>query len=1012
MNQADACVELLRPKTVPEGLIAIGTVAQVSEIQIKLQITGGIVCFVDRFNVSRSYTKLVEIYNKSPQEASEPPRLSQIFKRGEQYVCKILERRKRKGYAEAEDIIATLDPTAIQEDNVANSYLSIPQIPIQCSVESVEDHGYLMDIGFPGLTGFMPFDEVKEGQSKLVVGQILRCCLKKAMKPDDESRIVQLALNEADMKNSHFTFDKVQQNVLNARSFLPGTRSFLTVMKIVKNGLIVNFANEFPGFVSIFHLKEEWHLPKKDYKISDQIACTVLYYNSITNLFALSLKPWDKYEATLAHFITNYHVGQVIKKAKVAYIDGTRAVTFRIENKYKAIANVKDALDADIGTMNRDEISSALDETYPDESAHSCRIKALNLADLVIVLSLRSEFMKLPFVSVEELKPADFIEATVKKYVKDGVVVSYGLNLRAIILNVDLNDYISTKSYKKYPVGKKVKCRVLKVDFTKQPPRVYLTNKDELMDKNMTVVQAYDKSLKGKTTHASVIKIKPDGLIVEMFNNVKGYIPRRFLSSAPVKSVADLYEVGQVIQCTIYRIDPSWPSLLLGVLPYDVIVKMKSERKLAQTKRKDLKDLEMTDRALKNKIERSKVKVKNSDEAVPKANSHRSKDLMKPRELPSEEVEWDSDDSIIEINPNDRKNRKRNLSGNRESSQIAKRFKFIPVGSGINWSADFSKKDSVAPDDQQVPIESDVESSSDTSSDTQLSHSSAGSLGDSNKATVQKSRRQRSEEAKLREERLREAENKLLDGDRHPQTIPDFERLVLKTPNAADAWIKYSKYFLDNVETEKARIVCRRALRTISFRLEKEKLKVWLHLIKIEAKFGGNDQLKTIIEEASQTNDKMALYQGCAKVLINCGNLDDAERMHELMLKLDGQSIEVWLGLIQFYMEHRKMPEKARSLYDKACKSLTKSSLVQFKSRFAQIEFKTGDVERGKTLFENLMSDNPKRTDLWRVYESMIKKFGTRQVDSIEIREQNEQLLHRIRENIGLVSKKSKKLTQ
>ncbi len=44
--------------------------------------------------------------------------------------------------------------------------------------------------------------------------------------------------------------------------------------------------------------------------------------------------------------------------------------------------------------------------------------------------------------------------------------------------------------------------------------------------------------------------------------------------------------------------------------------------------------------------------------------------------------------------------------------------------------------------------------------------------------------------------------------------------------------------------------------------------------------------------------------------------------------------------------------------------------------KFSQMEFKFGEVERGKTMFENVLSNYPKRTDIWSVYLDMMIKTG------------------------------------
>jgi rRNA biogenesis protein RRP5 len=46
---------------------------------------------------------------------------------------------------------------------------------------------------------------------------------------------------------------------------------------------------------------------------------------------------------------------------------------------------------------------------------------------------------------------------------------------------------------------------------------------------------------------------------------------------------------------------------------------------------------------------------------------------------------------------------------------------------------------------------------------------------------------------------------------------------------------------------------------------------------------------------------------------------------------------------------------------------------VDLSSKFAQMEFKLGEPERGKTIFENIVGNYPKRTDQWSVYVDMVR---------------------------------------
>jgi hypothetical protein len=55
---------------------------------------------------------------------------------------------------------------------------------------------------------------------------------------------------------------------------------------------------------------------------------------------------------------------------------------------------------------------------------------------------------------------------------------------------------------------------------------------------------------------------------------------------------------------------------------------------------------------------------------------------------------------------------------------------------------------------------------------------------------------------------------------------------------------------------------------------------------------------------------------------------------------------------------------------------LPRASQVDVVSRFAQLEYAHGAVERARTLFEGLLANHPKRLDQWLVYADMERKHG------------------------------------
>jgi rRNA biogenesis protein RRP5 len=71
-------------------------------------------------------------------------------------------------------------------------------------------------------------------------------------------------------------------------------------------------------------------------------------------------------------------------------------------------------------------------------------------------------------------------------------------------------------------------------------------------------------------------------------------------------------------------------------------------------------------------------------------------------------------------------------------------------------------------------------------------------------------------------------------------------------------------------------------------------------------------------------------------------------------------------------------PDRGRALLPRALQSLPPHTHVDLTAKFAQLEFRSpnGDVERGRTVFEGILSSFPKRVDLWNVLIDLEIKAG------------------------------------
>jgi rRNA biogenesis protein RRP5 len=86
-----------------------------------------------------------------------------------------------------------------------------------------------------------------------------------------------------------------------------------------------------------------------------------------------------------------------------------------------------------------------------------------------------------------------------------------------------------------------------------------------------------------------------------------------------------------------------------------------------------------------------------------------------------------------------------------------------------------------------------------------------------------------------------------------------------------------------------------------------------------------------------------------------------------LIKKWGSKTLDVWMNYAHFLHATLNEPDRARALLTRARQALGDEHLLPLTVRFAALEFRSpnGDAERGRTLFENLISAQPKKLDLW-----------------------------------------------
>ncbi|KAJ6519637.1 hypothetical protein C8R45DRAFT_1204771 [Mycena sanguinolenta] len=230
---------------------------------------------------------------------------------------------------------------------------------------------------------------------------------------------------------------------------------------------------------------------------------------------------------------------------------------------------------------------------------------------------------------------------------------------------------------------------------------------------------------------------------------------------------------------------------------------------------------------------------------------------------------------------------------------------------------------------------------------------------------------------KKKKRRRKEIEQDLT-ADMHtktPESNADFERLLLGSPNSSYLWVQYMSFQLQLSEVDRAREIARRALQTINFREEQEKLNIWIALLNLENAYGTDETVETTFKEAARANDSKTVHLRLALIFDQSDKSTKAEEQYQRTCKKFGQSSKVWTLFSEFYLRKGNL-EESRKLLPRCLQSLDKRKHLKTISRFAQLEYKLGDPERGKTLFEGIVDSHPKRLDLWSVYMDMEASQG------------------------------------
>lgn len=209
------------------------------------------------------------------------------------------------------------------------------------------------------------------------------------------------------------------------------------------------------------------------------------------------------------------------------------------------------------------------------------------------------------------------------------------------------------------------------------------------------------------------------------------------------------------------------------------------------------------------------------------------------------------------------------------------------------------------------------------------------------------------------EKKIRNRENRELTT---PHTPLEFEKALLVSPRSSYMWIRYAALMVETQNPESGREILKRALSKLDPTEEREKLNLHLALINLEEHYGDSESFEKSIENAMLTNNPELIYRHQIKKCIQRGDHDAAEEILNRICKKFNKNVENWAFLCEFFLKEKQDEDGFKDAMRRGLQS-TKDS-IELKKRIAVLEYEHGSQERGRTMFETLISDKPNRADL------------------------------------------------
>lgn len=479
----------------------------------------------------------------------------------------------------------------------ANSTLSKQELvansTVMASVASVEDHGYVMDIGIADFqaTGFLPKREVDNGISKdrLQPGNVFLCL---ATGLSANRKVVQLSTQSEKLGNCK----NHPSEATTINTFVPGTAVEVLVSEVLERGLIGKVMGHLDVTADHIHSgvgPNGTDLAAK-YKVSSKLKARVIctfpearkpklgisILDHVKSLKTVSTQMDDKEKTPLDVLPISSLVEECVVKRVESDIGLFVEVGVDGVPGFVHISRVKDG-----------KVDGLYESSGPFKvgSKHRGRVVGYNHFDGMFLLSFEKTVLEQPFLRIQDVPVGDVVHGIVEKLVVGehgvhGLIVKLAEGISGLVPEMHLADVRLQHPEKKFREGMKVKARVLSTDCSKRQLR--LTLKKTLVNSEEKAIKSFDDVSVGMQVLGTIMNVLGNGAIVQFYGQLRGFLPISEMSEAYISDPKEHFRKGQVVNVRIIDVDPE---------THRVVVSCKDPAAFGMDKQLALKNLKVGD---------------------------------------------------------------------------------------------------------------------------------------------------------------------------------------------------------------------------------------------------------------------------------------------------------------------------------------------------------------------------------------------------------------------------------